>query len=74
MDFIPYKAYEFLENVYYQISKELFINPYYKDLNSDSKLVYSLLLDKLSISMKNNWTEDIKNTNPLYWVGTMNAI
>ena len=61
MDFIPYKANEYLENVYYQIPKELFINPYYKDLNSDSKLLYSLLLDRLSISMKNNWIDEEGN-------------
>ena len=61
MDFIHYKANEYLENVYYQIPKELFINPYYKNLNSDSKLLYSLLLDRLSISMKNNWIDEEGN-------------
>ncbi len=58
MDFIPYKVNEYLENVFYQIPKELFINPYYKNLNSDSKLLYSLLLDRLSVSMKNEWIDE----------------
>ena len=40
MDFIPYKANEYLENVFYQIPKELFKNPYYKDLSSDSMHYY----------------------------------
>ena len=57
MDFIPYKINEYLENVFYQIPKELFVNPYYKNLNSDSKLLYSLLLDRLSVSMKNEWID-----------------
>ena len=61
MDFIPYKANECLENVYYQIPKELFINPNYKKLSSDSKLLYALLLDRLSISMVNKWID--KNEN-----------
>lgn len=61
MDFIPYKINECLENTFYQIPKELFINPYYKDLNSDSKLLYSLLLDRLTISMKNKWIDDDGN-------------
>lgn len=61
MDFIPYKVNEYLENVFYQIPKELFINPYYKSLNSDSKLLYSLLLDRLSISMKNKWIDEDGN-------------
>ena len=29
MNFIPYKANEYLENSFYQVPKELFINPYY---------------------------------------------
>ena len=61
MDFIPYKANEYLENIFYQIPKELFINPYYKNLNSDSKLLYALLLDRLSISMKNKWIDNDEN-------------
>ena len=38
MDFIPYKANEYLENVYYQIPKELFINPY--KMNFFTKIEY----------------------------------
>lgn len=61
MDFIPYKINEYLENVFYQIPKELFVNTYYKNLNSDSKLLYSLLLDRLSVSMKNEWIDEEGN-------------
>ncbi len=61
MNFIPYKANEYLENVFYQIPKELFINPYYKDLTSDSKLLFSLLIDRLSVSMKNKWIDEEGN-------------
>ena len=61
MDFIPYKANECLENIFYQIPKELFINPYYKNLSSDSKLLYALLLDRLSVSMKNQWIDEDGN-------------
>ena len=41
MDFIPYKVNEYLENTFYQVPKELFTNPYYKKLNSDSILLYN---------------------------------
>ena len=38
MEFIPYKSNETLENKFYQIQQELFVNSLYKDkLNSDSK-------------------------------------
>lgn len=61
MDFIPYKINEYLENVYYQVPKELFINPYYKSLKPYSILLYGLLLDRLSISMKNEWIDEDGN-------------
>lgn len=40
MDFIPYKVNEVLENVFYQIPKELFTNPAYNNLDSNSILLY----------------------------------
>ena len=58
INFIPYKANEYLENSFYQVPKELFINPYYVILSLASKVLYGLLLDRLSISIKNNWTDD----------------
>ena len=57
MYFIPYKANEFLENSFFQVPKELFVNPYYTDLSLASKVLYGLLLDRLSLSIKNKWTD-----------------
>lgn len=51
-----YKINETLNNKYYQIPQELFINRLYKEkLNSDSKILYAFLLDRLSLSQKNHW-------------------
>ena len=58
MNFIPYKVNEFLENSFYQVPKKLFINPNYTDLSITSKVLYGLLLDRLSLSIKNKWTDD----------------
>ncbi len=66
MDFIPYKVNECLENTFYQVPKELFTNPYYEKLNSDSKLLYALLLDRLSVSMKNEWIDEDGNVFLLF--------
>ena len=66
MDFIPYKVNEYLENTFYQVPKELFTNPYYKKLNSDSILLYALLLDRLSVSRKNEWIDEDGNVFLLY--------
>ena len=62
MDFIPYKSNETLEHKYYQIPQELFINSKYKNkLNSDSKILYAFLLDRLSLSQKNHWIDEDNN-------------
>ncbi len=62
MQFIPYKANECFEHLYYQIPMELFINPLYKNkLNSDSKLLYGFLLNRLLLSAKNNWVDEDNN-------------
>jgi hypothetical protein len=54
-----YKNNEILENSYYQIPQELFINNLYKEkLNSDSKILYAFLLDRLSLSQKNHWFDE----------------
>jgi hypothetical protein len=43
---------------YLKIPKELFIHPLYKDkLSSDSILLYGFLLDRLSLSIVNRWTD-----------------
>ena len=54
-----YKNNEILENSYYQIPQELFVNNLYKtNLNSDSKILYAFLLDRLSLSQKNHWFDE----------------
>lgn len=62
MEFIPYKANECFEHLYYQIPMELFFNKKYKDnLNSDSKILYGFLLNRLTLSAKNNWVDEEGN-------------
>ena len=62
MEFIPYKAHECFEHLYYQIPMELFFNKNYRDkLNSDSKILYGFLLNRLTLSAKNNLIDEIGN-------------
>ena len=62
MEFIPYKANECFEHLYYQIPMELFFNKNYKEkLNSDSKILYGFLLNRLALSKKNNWFDEEGN-------------
>lgn len=57
-----YKINEVLENRYYQVPMELCENPKYrKTTNSDAKLLYGFLLDRLTLSKKNNWYDENGN-------------
>jgi hypothetical protein len=60
--FIPYKSNEAFANAFYQVPVELFKNPLYKkELNSDSKLLYALLINRLNLSLTNNWVDEDGN-------------
>ena len=43
---------------FYQTPKALFKNPRYIDLSLGSKLMYSILRDRLDLSIENNWTDE----------------
>ena len=38
---------------FYRIPKALFIDDYFKNLSSDAKILYGLMLDRMSLSIKN---------------------
>ncbi len=49
---------EIMQYKYINVPKELFINPKYKKLSSDAKLLYGFLLDRFSLSVRNNWRDE----------------
>lgn len=67
-----YKSNETLSHKYYQIPQELFESLLYKDkLNSDSKILYAFLLDRLSLSIRNHW---IDNANRIFLIFTRQEV
>jgi predicted DNA-binding protein YlxM (UPF0122 family) len=57
----PFRFYTEKEEVtlrFYQTPKALFNNPAYKGLALGPKLMYSILRDRLDISIKNNWKDE----------------
>ena len=42
---------------FYRIPKALFTDSYFKDLSSDAKILYGLMLDRMSLSIKNRSEE-----------------
>ena len=43
---------------FYRIPKALFTNECFKDLSSDAKILYGLMLDRMSLSIKNQWFDE----------------
>ena len=50
----------------YRIPKALFTGSYFKDLSSDAKILYGLMLERMSLSIKNQWFDD-KNRAYIYF-------
>ena len=44
-------------DMFYKLPKILFIDDKYKELSTDSKVLYALLLDRQGLSKKNNWID-----------------
>lgn len=40
-----------------QLTKALFIDEKFKELSTDAKVLYGLLLDRMSLSLKNQWLD-----------------
>lgn len=43
---------------FYRIPKQLFTDSYFKGLSSDAKILYGLMLDRISLSVKNRWLDE----------------
>ena len=40
---------------FYRIPKLLFTNDYFRELSTEAKVLYGLMLDRMSLSIKNKW-------------------
>lgn len=49
------KIHEINSMQFYQLPKELFTNPSYKDMSITAKVLYSILRDRMELSRINNW-------------------
>ena len=56
---------------FYRVPRLLIKDERFKGLSSDAKLLYGLMLDRMSLSMKNGWLDD---ENRAYIIYTVNAI
>ena len=56
---------------FYRVPRLLIKDERYRGLSSDAKLLYGLMLDRMSLSMKNGWLDD---ENRAYIIYTVDAI
>jgi len=56
---------------FFRIPKLLFTDPIFAKLSSDAKVLYGILLDRMNLSMKNNWIDE---ENKVYIIFTIEEI
>ena len=56
MELSYYYGYEAEQFSFYRIPKLLFTDSRFSGISTDAKLLYGILLDRMSLSMKNGWT------------------
>ena len=44
--------------IYFRIPRQLITDPHFKYLSTDAKLLYGMLLDRMSLSVKNGWYDE----------------
>ena len=56
---LPYfYGHEAEQYAFYRIPKTLISDPRFRNISIDAKLLYGLMLDRMSLSMKNGWIDD----------------
>ena len=58
IEFDYYHGYESEQFAFYRIPKVLFTDDYFKELSCDAKVLYGLMLDRMSLSVKNRWIDE----------------
>ncbi len=56
---------------FYRIPKALFTKPNFRELSTDAKVLYGILLDRMSLSLKNQWLDA---QNKVYIIFTVEEI
>lgn len=52
--------------IFYRIPKALFSDKRYKSVSNDAKVLYGLMLDRMSLSKKNGWLDDARRVYIYY--------
>ena len=66
-----YRGVEAEQYSFYRIPKMLFTDTIFQDLSCEAKLLYGLMLDRMSLSLKNHWMDEEER---VYIIFTVNNI
>ena len=58
IEFGYFHDYESEQFAFYRIPKVLFTDEYFRNLSSDAKVLYGLMLDRMALSIRNNWVDN----------------
>ena len=58
IEFEYFHGYESEQFAFYRVPKVLFTNPYFRELSSDAKILYGLMLDRMALSIRNQWIDE----------------
>ena len=56
---------------FYRLPKALFVDPRFRGISAEAKILYGLLLDRMGLSVKNGWMDD---TGKVYIIFTTEEI
>ena len=56
---------------FYRLPKALFVDPRFRGISAEAKILYGLLLDRMGLSTKNGWLDD---AGRVYIIFTMEEI
>ena len=56
---------------FYRIPRLLIKDPHFKGLSSDAKLLYGLMLDRMTLSMRNHWLDDENRAYIIYSINNV---
>lgn len=68
IEFGYFHDYESEQFAFYRIPKVLFTDEYFRNLSSDAKVLYGLMLDRMALSIRHQWFDEEGNIG---WVWSM---
>lgn len=68
MKFNYYYGSEAEQFTFIRVPKAIVKNPEFKDLSNEAKLLYGILLDRMSLSIKNGWFDELNRAYIIYQI------